>query len=73
VGVQLWKQNYTTTQHWYYQWIPIALLLVITMLKCPNFLLKIMEGNDIKHLTDGCEKDDETENKKDDEKVTKVK
>ena len=32
-----------------------------------------MEGNDIKQLTDGCEKDDETENKKDDKKVTKVK
>ena len=32
-----------------------------------------MEGNDIKQLTEGCEKDDETENKKDDEKVTKVK
>ena len=32
-----------------------------------------MEGNDIKQLTDGCEKDDETENKNDDKKVTKVK
>ena len=32
-----------------------------------------MEGNDIKQLTDGCEKDDETGNTKNDKKVTKVK
>ena len=30
-----------------------------------------MEGNDIKQLTDGCEKDDETGNKKNDKKVDK--
>ena len=48
VGVQLWGRSYTTTSHWYYQWIPLALLIAMAVLKFPAFFLQLMESNHMK-------------------------